>query len=121
VSGSRQFEVQAGPLKRSYPAESAHHLANFPRRRFAVRKSKDDNKKIRRRGKKQPQEIFPLPEGDGISSTATTCSAFQCSRPTLYRWIKLGIFPAPSKLGGMAVWDLATLREVRAKIFGGAK
>lgn len=42
------------------------------------------------------------------------CEAYGCEPLQLWRWIKLGIFPRPQKVGDVQQWDHASLKAWEA-------
>jgi predicted DNA-binding transcriptional regulator AlpA len=61
-----------------------------------------------------------VPAGKQMRSAAHVCARFDISRPTLWRWIKSGRFPAPTKMGSLTKWSDATLDEAQANLAVGA-
>jgi len=52
---------------------------------------------------------------DSATARAPTVAAlFSVSIPTVWRWTRDGILPAPTKLGGVALWSVGKLRQVQA-------
>lgn len=37
-----------------------------------------------------------------------------CCDATIWRWVKLGLFPAPQKIGNVTTWGVGELRQARA-------
>jgi hypothetical protein len=70
----------------------------------------DDHRK-----KRGPRK--PLPRFDGLADDAY-CKGAQITRDvlpvspvTLWRWVQIGKFPPPDRIGGMPFWRVGTIRE----------
>lgn len=48
---------------------------------------------------------------EGFARMAQVTRVLAVSRPTLYRWIQLGEFPPPIKLGRISVWPVDVVRQ----------
>lgn len=49
---------------------------------------------------------------EGFASISTVCALTSKSKPTIYRWVNAGIFPAPVRLGPNSVgFRVEQLRE----------
>lgn len=57
-----------------------------------------------------------LPDGS-LVDLQVVLRLLSISRPTIYRHIRNGLFPAPRKIGGRVLWPVGDLRKF---IFGGA-
>lgn len=50
-----------------------------------------------------------LPESAG-ARLPVVAALFGVSNPTVWRWSRKGIIPAPTKRGGVALWNVGELR-----------
>lgn len=48
---------------------------------------------------------------EGFARLAQVTRALAVSRPTLYRWIQLGLFPKPIKWERISVWPVDVVRQ----------
>ena len=53
---------------------------------------------------------------DSATARAPVVAAlFSISIPTVWRWTRKSILPAPTTLGGVALWSVGALRQVQAR------
>jgi predicted DNA-binding transcriptional regulator AlpA len=52
----------------------------------------------------------------GVGSRKNQFPILPIARPTLYAWIAEGKWPAPIKVGGVAMWSVATVREALKRL-----
>ena len=51
-----------------------------------------------------------LPDSAGVRLPVTQ-ALFGVSAPTVWRWSRQGLLPAPTKRGGVALWNVGELRR----------